>query len=402
MADVNDETSGSPVGSTKVTDWSERAAILGRSSIRLTRRGALRSGRRLRQRIFFIAQCSLGAATAYSVAHFLFHIRSPLFAPVAAIVALGMTYGQRMRRAVEITVGVALGAFIGESFVYLFGIGPVQVFLIVAFGMTAATLLGAGTLMANQAGIQGMIVALLAAGSHGAFGRWFEALVGAVVALAFASVVPTSSLLRPRSQASKILDDIGDLLHDTSKALTDGDLQAGEETLTAARASETELSALRGYSEDSLEVMRVSPFHRRHRPAVERVARLMEPMDRAIRNLRVLIRRATVALQNDEQVPERYILAIDRLADAVDHISDALSAGRLSPDLEPELLQIGRMTREPDPDASLSAEVIRAQLRSIVVDLLQVLGLSFDDAQHHVRRVLESELGAHTPPPVTE
>lgn len=380
-------------GATRVTRWGGRAVTLGRSSARVTRRGALRSGRRLRQRLFFIAQCSLGAATAYSIAHYLFGIHSPLFAPVAAIVALGMTYGQRLRRSAEITVGVAVGAFVGEAFVHLFGIGPWQILLIVSVGMTLATLLGAGTLMANQAGIQGMIVALLAAAPGGAFGRWFEALIGAVVALAFASIVPSSSLIKPRSQASKLLDDIGDLLHDTSDALHDRDLEAAEETLESARATESDLTTLRGYQADSLEVMRVSPFHRRHRPAVEEVANLLEPMDRAIRNTRVLIRRATIALQNDEPVPTRYLEAVDRLATAVEHISDALSAGELSPDLEPELLDIGRLTREPDPRATLSAEVIRAQLRSIVVDLLQVIGLSFDDAQEEIRQVLEPDLG---------
>ncbi|AKT52795.1 hypothetical protein ADJ73_11345 [Arsenicicoccus sp. oral taxon 190] len=375
---------------------------MGRSSARVTRRGALRSGRRLRQRLFFIAQCSLAAMTAYTVAHYVFQVHVPLFAPVAAIVALGMTYGQRLRRAVEITVGVAVGAFIGESFVHLFGIGPWQILLIVSAGMTIATLLGAGTLMANQAGIQGMIVALLAAAPGGAFGRWFEALLGAVIALVFASVVPSSSLIKPRSQASKILDALGDLLHETSAALRDDDLDGCEDALAAARATERDLTALRGYSADSLEVMRVTPFHRRHRPAVQEIAHLMEPMDRAIRNARVLIRRATVALQNGERVPDRYTTAIDQLAGAVDHIADALSAGQLSEDLEPELLGIGRLTRDPDPAATLSAEVIRAQLRSIVVDLLQVIGLSFADAQHEIRQVLETDLGKDTRPPVTE
>ncbi|MCH8613115.1 FUSC family protein [Arsenicicoccus dermatophilus] len=383
-------------------DWGDRAVRVGRSSARVTRHGLLRSGRRLRQRLFFIAQCSVGAATAYSLAHYVFHIRSPLFAPVAAIVALGMTYGQRLRRAVEITIGVAVGAFVGESFVHLFGIGPLQVFLIVAVGMMTATLLGAGQLMANQAGIQGMIVALLAAAPGGAFGRWFEALLGSVVALVFASFVPSSSLIRPRSQASKILDALGDLLHETSTALRDDDLEACEDALGAARSTEKDLTALRGFSADSLEVMRVTPFHRQHRPAVAEVANLMEPMDRAIRNARVLIRRATVALQNGEHVPDPYVDAIDRLADAVDHMADALSAGRLSDTLEPELLEIGRLTRTPDPDATLSAEVIRAQLRSIVVDLLQVLGLSFDDAQHHIRQVLVTDLGDDAAPPLPQ
>ena len=59
-------------------------------------------------------------------------------------------------------------------------------------------------------------------------------------------------------------------------------------------------------------------------------------------------------------------------------VRDALggSAGGVEPPppTRPWEDALALLTRDPDPDATLSAEVIRAQLRSIVVDLLQVLG----------------------------
>ena len=84
-------------------------------SARLSRREAARRARVLRNKAYFIVQCALAAATSYALAKYLFRVAIPLFAPVAAMVCLGMTHGQRLRRALEITVGVAVGVFFGEE-----------------------------------------------------------------------------------------------------------------------------------------------------------------------------------------------------------------------------------------------------------------------------------------------
>ena len=355
------------------------------ASAELSRREAVERGRRWRSRVVFIAQCAVAAGAAYAIARYVFRVPIPLFAPVAAMICLGMSHGQRLRRALEITLGVAVGALIGESFVHLFGIGTWQVIAIVALGMSIATLLGAGVLMVTQAGVQGLIVALLAAQPSTAFGRWFEALIGSVTALAIATLTPLGPLRRPRRTASAVLSRMSALLICTASELGRGDVTALERILDDARDTEQSLADLRVQSGDSLEITRISPFYRSRRDEVQRVAAQLVPLDRAVRNSRVLIRRAVTATQAEEHVPLTHLALVWELADVADLVSDAVASGEPAPDVATVIAHVAREAMVDDPSADLSAEVIRAQVRSILVDFLMVLGHPLAASQASVR-----------------
>ena len=344
----------------------------------------------------FIAQCAVAAAVSYAIARYVFDVLVPLFAPVAAMLTLGMSYGQRLHRALEVTVGVAVGAFVGEGFVRLVGIGPWQVALIVVVAMSGAALLGAGNLMVTQAGVQASVVALLAGstygGTHAAFGRWFEALIGSMVALLMAAVVPRSALRRPRRQAATILDTIGELLARAATALRTDDLPGAEQALDDARATDYALSVLRGYNEDSLELIRYTPWHRSRRTEAQAVAVVLEPLDRAIRNTRVLLRRTTISLQTGERVPGTYLEALEEVADVSYELALRLADQPDPGDEAARMTRIARSMQHAVPDAGLSAEVIRAQVQSLLVDYRIMLGESTPVAQEAVRH----------PPPVEQ
>jgi len=83
-------------------DLSERTTQLGRRSV------AQRLGR-LRSRAFLIAQTAVTAGLAWFLAAELLGHPQPFFAPIAAIICLGGTFGHRLRRGVEIALGVAVG-----------------------------------------------------------------------------------------------------------------------------------------------------------------------------------------------------------------------------------------------------------------------------------------------------
>src|SRR5467141_2838809 len=55
-----------------------------------------------------IVQAALAAGLSWLVAVHLVDHRAPFFAPVAAVVCLGITLGQRLRRVIELIVGVAV------------------------------------------------------------------------------------------------------------------------------------------------------------------------------------------------------------------------------------------------------------------------------------------------------
>ena len=53
---------------------------------------------RLRSKSWQIAQCAVAAGVAWFIAADLLGHQTPFFAPIAAVVSLGTSYGQRLRR----------------------------------------------------------------------------------------------------------------------------------------------------------------------------------------------------------------------------------------------------------------------------------------------------------------
>ncbi len=106
------------------------------------------------------------------------------------MVSLGTSYGQRLRRVLEVTIGVALGVFVGDLLVLELGVGWWQLALIVALAMSVAFLLDGGQLLVTQAAVQSIVVAALVPDPDEALIRWTDALIGGAVALVAATVVP--------------------------------------------------------------------------------------------------------------------------------------------------------------------------------------------------------------------
>ena len=51
-----------------------------------------------------IGQCAIAAGVAWFIAHDVVGHTTPFFAPIAAVLCLGTSYGQRLRRVAEVTV----------------------------------------------------------------------------------------------------------------------------------------------------------------------------------------------------------------------------------------------------------------------------------------------------------
>jgi len=246
--------------------------------------------------------------------------------------------------------------------------------------MTIAVLFGAGTMLVTQAGVQSVIITTLVAQQEYALSRWIDAVVGGCVALLAATITPASPLRRPRAQAAVVVAELSSILTCTARSLRDSDLALATSALERARNSEHALDELRDLSAEGIAVVRLSPFRRGHLPSVQAIADLLEPLDRAIRNIRVLVRRASVAVRIGEEVPEPYVDLISSLADVTAEIAVQLAERRLSTRSRAALTTIARSSSPVEHQASLSAEVIRAQARSIVVDLLMLTGLTYVEA----------------------
>lgn len=348
---------------------------------RLGRRSAQQRVGRLRDRAFLIAQTAVTAGLAWLLASSIFSHQQPFFAPIAAIICLGGTFGNRLRRGFEIAIGVAVGIAVGDLFVQVFGAGTWQVVLVVAVSMSLATLLGAGQLMTTQAGVQSIIVTVLLPDPNQGLDRWGDALVGCAVALAVATIAPSSPLRKPAVLAAQILRDLAGTLDAAVSALDRRNEEAADQVLERARATETKLQALAEANREGLAVVRQSPFRRGQLPEIQAYADLLDPLDQASRNLRVLARRAVTSVWREQEVPTGYLELMAGMAVSARFMAAELEQGRLPVAAREGLIEAGVRSSHLLLPHSLSAVAILAQSRSMVVDLLELTGLEPGEAR---------------------
>lgn len=368
-----------PLG--RARDWGARGRDSGRAGVG-----------RWRAKWWHVGQCAIAAAVAWFIAADLLGNPNPFFAPAAAVLSLGTSYGHRLRRVGEVAVGVAVGVLVGDLLVSVVGAGAWQVGLIVALAMSAALLLDGSPLLVNQAAVQAIIVAtLLPADVSAGFTRWVDALVGGAVALVAATVVPRAPLRRPRLQAGEVLRKVGRLLRAASEVMTSGDDGPATALLADARDTDHLVRELRSASDEGLAVVKVSPFRTRHRPGLEHIAELVDPIDRALRSTRVLVRRAAVAAHRGSRLPTAYAGLCRELADACDVTAGELLTEGAPLQLRERLVTIGAATSQVERTGDLSAEVVLAQMRSVVADLLVLTGMTPVEATDAIPPMAERE-----------
>ena len=335
---------------------------------------------RLQSMSWHIGQAAVAAMVAWLIAKEVLGHQTPFFAPIAAVISLGTSYGQRLRRVAEVTVGVAVGVLIADALVLTLGTGWWQLGLVVVLAMSAAFLLDSGGLFVTQAAVQAIIVSTLLPHPDQALVRWTDALVGGAVALVAASVVPAAPLRRPRERAAVVVRKIASLLRTAADTAVTGDVEQALEMLASARTTDPLMRELQAAADEGISVVASSPVRRRHRGQVRRMAELVEPMDRAMRNVRVLARRVAVANYHRERVPRAYAVLCDELADATDEIAEALERNEMPVGCRDTLIRIGVGTSQVERGHDLSGEVMLAQIRSVIVDLLQITGLDVVEA----------------------
>jgi hypothetical protein len=341
----------------------------------------------LRTNAVTIGQAAVAAGVAWFLAHDVLGHTSPVFAPIAAIITLGLTFGQRGRRAVEVAIGVAMGIGVGDLIVAVLGTGSWQIALVVVLAMAVAIIAGGGPLLVTQAAISASLVATLPVPDAGISGaRFVDCLLGAAIALLVNALIPTDPLRLVRRETEPILAELAGSLSDVADALEHRDRGAAQRALLRARAIDPGADRLRESVRVGLEMAVLAPPRRRMRGQLEVYAQATEQIDHAVRNARVLARGAIRAVELVENVPDGAIEAIRELATAVRALKAELSDGDGSDDArEAALRAAATATAALEESANMSASVIVGQVRSTAVDLLRGLGMDGDDASAAVR-----------------
>jgi uncharacterized membrane protein YgaE (UPF0421/DUF939 family) len=342
---------------------------------------------RLRAAWRSILQAGVAAGLAWIVATELFGHDRPFFAPVAAIITLGLTVSERGRRAWEVAVGVALGIAIGDLLVLVIGVGAAQLALVVMLATSVAIFLGSGQMLATQAAVSAALVATLQPPTEGVtFARFIDALAGGTIALIVNAVVlPADPVAILRSAARPLLDELAGTLDDIAVAMLEHDRDMAERALRRAR----DIDELSGLFFDAVgvsrETIRYAPPRRRFRRKVERYAAAASQIDLAVRNVRVLARGAIRGIRLSENVPPAVPDALRHLAQAVRAFGDAVDhPEHVDRVHEPALRAAALATEVLEDTANMSVSVIVGQIRSTATDLLAGTGMDIDLASEAV------------------
>jgi uncharacterized membrane protein YgaE (UPF0421/DUF939 family) len=312
------------------------------------------------------------------------------------VVTLAVSVGQRLRRAFELVFGVAIGIAVGDVLIYLIGSGPWQIGLVVTLAIVTAIFAGGGSALITQAASSAVLVATLTPPSTGiSYDRFVDALVGGLVGLGvMALLLPLNPLTVVGRAAGPALDVLADGLTETADALAARAGDQVEAVLARLRAAEGDLRTLQEAIEAASETAALAPVRWRTRGALNQYIDAAEHVARALRNSRVLVRRALVLVRDGETLPPALVEAVRALGEAMTWLRRELADA-----VEPVATRERALRAASEAGVAyaegvgFSGSVIVAQVRSTAVDLVRATGLDAKEANRLVRRAV----GRHVP-----
>lgn len=354
--------------------------------------------RRMQGSLVPILQAALAASLAWLIAEQLLGRTNPMFAPIAAFVCLGFKIDRVPRKVAELGVGATVGVLIGEVFASTVQVGWWQVGLALVVGSLAGRFLDRGDLTTIQGGVNAVVVLGMSwwqAVTGGVTGRWIDAIVGAGVAFVFAALLPRHPTSRPRRYARNTLSELATLIDMVGRGLSAGDT----EQLSDSRGQRRAVGELAADWEETLttarEVVRVNPSLWGQRAEVAELSRLFRLTTRAQRPTYMLARQGLSMVEEVGPLPEigtllvRIARAAHALAGSVGQWNRPALARSILLEVAAEAAPSGLGGEDWRPVALMSL------VRALVVDMLQLTGLSREQARDALTDTWGRPYGEH-------
>ncbi|WP_432958775.1 FUSC family protein [Micromonospora haikouensis] len=348
---------------------------------------------RVRQGWLPVVEATVAATVAWVLATRLVGHPQPFFAPAAALIVLGQARGQRMRRAVEVVLGVAAGVLVADVVVQ--ALGPRTswtVFTVILLTVVLAVAVGASSVSVVQAAVSALYLVVVAPPTESLIPfRFVDALIGGAVALVASQLVDARRPLAPLvAEFRQTFEDLAGLLREVADALDGRDEQAALAALDRARGMDAAVERLRDAVLAAGEALTLHVRRRRHLGRLRTVDASIGQIDYAVRNVRVLARAGVTLTRLATPVPADLGGAVRCLADAVQAAGEAFAAdldgrdaaadehaGRAETAALDAVRSAGRLFASGQP---LPLAMIVGQVRATAIDLLRGVGVDDDAA----------------------
>ncbi|WP_243706342.1 MULTISPECIES: aromatic acid exporter family protein [unclassified Micromonospora] len=344
---------------------------------------------RVRMSFGLAVQAGVAAALAWFAAYELLNNPQPVFAPISAVGTLAASVGQRLRRTVELIIGVAVGVFLGDVLIYLLGTGGWQLGLVVTSAIVLTIFFGGSVAIVIQAAATAVLIVTLSPSTQDLeIPRFVDAFVGGGIALLVTAILLPLNPLRVINRAARpALDLLANQLDNCAAALRERDRDSAQRALERLRENKEELAAFTEAIEGAKETITISPARWHRRDELTHYAEAADPVDRAMRNSGTLIRRAVTLIEDEEAIPEPMPDAVAHLAESVRLLRHEFAAGEEPRRArERSLRAVSEAGRAYAQGVGFSGSVVIAQVRTTASDLMVASGISQEDANRLVRQ----------------
>jgi len=352
-----------------------------------------------------ILQATLAATLAYAAALAIGHDQ-PFFAPIAAIATVAVSLAHRLRRSAELLLGNALGIFFADLLIAEIGTGVWQLGLVVAIALTTAIMAGGGPILIMQASSAGILIATLTPPTQAQpwnTTRVVDALIGGLIGLVVSALVmPVDPARHAQQSTLPVIATIAAGYRRVAAALAQRSPDEARAALEELRATAPVLASFHAGLDATRESVRLSPWYWGQRQTLATYTLAGGHLDNALRNLRVLARQASVALERDDVVPAEIPHALADLAAGVEALGPMLAGdSEAGPVRGVILAAVG--TAAGAPAEGLFTAPMVAQIRLSASDLLQATDMTVDEAATAIRAVGDTrDLGPHGPGPMAQ
>lgn len=339
--------------------------------------------RRLRAAGLTILQASLAAMLAWWFARYALDRTDPIFAPLAAMSAIGVTLERKLRRSVEMVLGVALGVLVGDLFILWAGRGIWQIGLVVALVMAAAVLVQAGPVVVLQASSTAVIIATVVPDygeSSYALGRFVDALIGGVVGLAITLLLPANPIRAVTRVGSPLIAGLAQTLGRLSSALRERDESMASMAMAEAHGLQVSVEQLAQTVDASHEIAVLAPARWRARVTLAQIEIALPYLDAAVRDTRVLARQTLAAIQRGDAIPPGLDSSLDECAIAVQTLQRSLDSQDDVAAARAAAIRAAQAATEALQHTSgMLAQTVAGQVRMVAADVLYATGLTAED-----------------------
>jgi hypothetical protein len=331
------------------------------------------------------------------IAKYLFDHEQPFFAPIAALVALNTSLGERGLNAVRLLQGVFLGIIVGEATLAILAGGAGSMALGIFVATALARALGGTRIVVAQAAVSAILTVAVANAEAGVE-RLGDALIGTGVALVFSQLLfsPEPIGLLRRAEAAA-LEHLSAGLALTARALERDQDELAEQAIASLREFPIDVAELRRVRRASSRVARRTLVWRGHSALVVRESENADHLD-LLGGSCLLLARFAPSLTPAER--RELAPSVRGLSDALDELAHELDDRETRQRAANRALEVANAVSGADAPAGSLLALAVTGVRLVATDLMAFAGVNLDDAVEAVREgMLEQRVAEVTGAP---